>query len=133
VVNFLDPGRWTPTSALLRPNTDYRAPGTLGGRPFASTEHLSPEAVAAYVDGELGGTAVSRADAHLNLCATCLGAVESQGAARAVLRESGSAITAPLDLLGQLSRIPTREFDVNQVAARVEESSRPRGFFRRGR
>ncbi len=132
-MNFLDPGRWTPTSSSLRPNSDYRAPGTLGGRPFASTEHLSPEALAAYVDGELRGTAVSRADAHLNLCGMCAGAVESQKAARAALRDSGAAITAPLDLLGQLSRIPTSEFDVNQVAARVEQSSRPRGFFRRGR
>ncbi|MFT4200023.1 zf-HC2 domain-containing protein [Gordonia sp. (in: high G+C Gram-positive bacteria)] len=132
-MNFLDPGRWTPTSSSLRPNTDYRAPGTLGGRPFASTEHLSTEAVAAYVDGELGGTAVSRADAHLALCATCAAAIESQKAARAALRNSGSAITAPMNLLGQLSQIPTREFDVNQVADRVDEASRPRGFFRRGR
>nr|WP_212763540.1 zf-HC2 domain-containing protein [Gordonia araii] len=129
----MDPGRWTPAASSLRPNQDYRAPGTQGGRPFASTEHLSPEAVAAYVDGELAGTAVARADAHLKLCAMCAAAVDSQTAARAALRESGSAITAPMDLLGQLSRIPTREFDVNQVAARVEESSRPRGFFRRGR
>ncbi|MFT3899585.1 MAG: zf-HC2 domain-containing protein [Gordonia sp. (in: high G+C Gram-positive bacteria)] len=132
-MNFLDPGRWTPTSPSLQPNTDYRAPGTLGGRPFASTEHLSPEAVAAYVDGELAAGAVSRADAHLNLCATCASAVEAQKAARAALRASGSAITAPMNLLGQLSQIPTREIDVNQVAARTDESPRPRGFFRRGR
>ncbi|GED97395.1 hypothetical protein nbrc107697_14340 [Gordonia crocea] len=134
MVNFLDPGRWTPTTSSLRPNTDYRPPGTLGGRPFASTEHLSPEAVAAYADGELGDTAVSRANSHLKVCGPCSTAVEAQKAARAALRGSGSAITAPLDLLGQLSQIPTREFDVNQVAARAEQSPpRPRGFFRRGR
>lgn len=132
-MNFLDPGRWTPTSSSLRPNTDYRPPGTLGGRPFASTEHLSPEAVAAFVDGELGATAVARADAHVKLCANCAGAIEAQKAARNALRQGGTGITAPLNLLGQLSQIPTREFDINQVAARAEESSRPRGFFRRGR
>ncbi|QKT06808.1 zf-HC2 domain-containing protein [Gordonia sp. X0973] len=132
-MSILDPGRWTPTSPSLRPNTDYRRPGTPGGRPFASTEHLSPEAVAAFVDGELAGAAIGRAEAHLALCPSCAAAVEGQRAARAALRAQGGAITAPLNLLGQLSQIPTREIDVNQVAARVEQSSRPRGFFRRGR
>ncbi len=133
MVDFLDSGRWTPTSPTLRPNADYRKPGTLGGRPFASTEHLSPEAVAAYADGELGATAVSRADAHLNLCPTCTAAVESQKAARAALRAEGAGITAPSGLLGQLSQIPTSEFDVQQFVSRGEDSPRPRGFFRRGR
>jgi hypothetical protein len=77
----------------------------VGPRQFGSTEHLSIEAVAAFVDGELRMTAHLRAAHHLSLCQECAGEVEAQRQARAALRDSGS-IAIPTSLLGMLSQIP---------------------------
>jgi hypothetical protein len=77
----------------------------VGPRQFGSTEHLSIEAVAAFVDGELRMTAHLRAAHHLSLCQDCAAEVEAQRQARAALRDSGS-IAIPTSLLGMLSQIP---------------------------
>jgi anti-sigma factor RsiW len=77
----------------------------VGPRQFGSTEHLSIEAVAAFVDGELRMTAHLRAAHHLSLCQQCATEVEAQRQARAALRASGS-IVVPTSLLGMLSQIP---------------------------
>ena len=77
----------------------------VGPRQFGSTEHLSIEAVAAFVDGELRMTAHLRAAHHLSLCQQCAAEVEAQRQARAALRDSGS-IVVPTSLLGMLSQIP---------------------------
>ncbi|OBF26308.1 RNA polymerase subunit sigma-70 [Mycobacterium sp. ACS1612] len=77
----------------------------VGPRQFGSTEHLSIEAVAAFVDGELRMTAHLRAAHHLSLCQQCAAEVEAQRQARAALRDSGS-IVVPSSLLGMLSQIP---------------------------
>ena len=77
----------------------------VGPRQFGSTEHLSIEAVAAFVDGELRMTAHLRAAHHLSLCPECATEVEAQRQARAALRDSGS-IAIPTSLLGLLSQIP---------------------------
>ena len=77
----------------------------VGPRQFGSTEHLSIEAVAAFVDGELRMTAHLRAAHHLSLCPECASEVEAQRQARAALRDSGS-IAIPTSLLGMLSQIP---------------------------
>src|SRR5689334_9996928 len=77
----------------------------VGPRQFGSTEHLSIEAVAAFVDGELRMTAHLRAAHHLSLCPQCVAEVEAQRQARAALRDSGS-IVVPTSLLGMLSQIP---------------------------
>jgi anti-sigma factor RsiW len=77
----------------------------VGPRQFGSTEHLSIEAVAAFVDGELRMTAHLRAAHHLSLCQDCATEVEAQRQARAALRDSGS-IVVPTSLLGMLSQIP---------------------------
>ena len=77
----------------------------VGPRQFGSTEHLSIEAVAAFVDGELRMTAHLRAAHHLSLCQECATEVEAQRQARAALRDSGS-IVVPSSLLGLLSQIP---------------------------
>jgi anti-sigma factor RsiW len=79
--------------------------GPVGPRQFGSTEHLSIEAVAAFVDGELRMTAHLRAAHHLSLCQQCAAEVEAQRQARAALRDSGS-IVVPTSLLGMLSQIP---------------------------
>ncbi|WP_343603198.1 anti-sigma E factor RseA [Mycobacterium sp.] len=84
------------------------APGDEAGgglRQFGSTEHLSTEAVAAFVDGELRMNAHLRAARHIALCPQCATDVEDQTRARAALRDS-RPIRIPHTLLGQLSQIP---------------------------
>lgn len=76
-----------------------------GPRRFGSTEHLSTEALAAYVDGELPMGAQVRANQHLSLCPQCTAEVDAQRQARSALRDS-NPITAPSTLLGMLSKIP---------------------------
>lgn len=74
-------------------------------RQFGSTEHLSSEAIAAFVDGELRMNAHLRAAHHLSLCAQCAHEVDAQRQARAALRDS-CPIDIPSTLLGMLSQIP---------------------------
>ncbi|GAB84624.1 hypothetical protein RVF83_14655 [Gordonia rubripertincta] len=140
---------WTPAPSSFLPNRGYRAPGTAGGRRFAPTEHLAPEAVAAFVDGELGMSAHARAAHHLALCPECVAAVDAQSLARTRLRESGQ-VSVPASLLGALSQIPTREIDLGSdtptdgiPGARdamrppanplMRDTGRGRNFRRRGR
>lgn len=68
---------------------------------FLSTDHLSAEAVAAYVDGRLPNAGRVRADAHLPLCPQCSREVDEQRDVRHALRGSGP-IRMPQDLLQRL-------------------------------
>src|ERR1700751_2196072 len=79
----------------------------VGPRQFGSTEHLSIEAVAAFVDGELRMTAHLRAAHHLSLCPQCATEVEGQRQARAALRDSRPT-GVPDGFLGTLAQIPHR-------------------------
>jgi hypothetical protein len=104
---MVDPGHvfrrafsWLPTQFAAQSHAPVGAP-----RQFGSTEHLSIEAVAAFVDGELGMNAHLRAASHLALCPQCAAEVEAQGQARSALRDS-RPIAVPTSLLGALSRIP---------------------------
>ncbi|MFW0784265.1 zf-HC2 domain-containing protein [Gordonia sp. CPCC 206044] len=106
-----NPATWSPVTTSFAPNREYRAPGMAGGRRFAPTEHLAAEAVAAFVDGELGMTAHMRAVQHLAICPECMSAVDAQMSARSRLRAAGD-VSLPAGLLGQLSAIPTREIDM---------------------
>lgn len=54
---------------------------------FSSTEHLNPEAIAAYVDGELTTAASRRAAQHVGECEECCAEVNAQRGASARLRE----------------------------------------------
>lgn len=123
-----NPATWSPVTTSFAPNRTYRAPGTPGGRGFAPTEHLAPEAVAAFVDGELASNARMRATHHLAHCAECMNAVDAQFAARSRLRAAGD-VTMPAGLLGQLSQIPTREIDLTGSDVPTDRQSplSPRG------
>ncbi|MDX1887699.1 anti-sigma E factor RseA [Mycolicibacterium sp. 120270] len=91
----------------------------VGPRQFGSTEHLSTEAIAAFVDGELRMTAHLRAAHHLSLCTQCAAEVEAQRQARAALRDS-RPIAIPSSLLGLLSQIPQ---DTAQVQPSVDDQT----------
>ena len=79
---------WLPAQFASQSDAPVGAP-----RQFGSTEHLSTEAIAAFVDGELRMNAHLRAAHHLSLCAQCAAEVDAQRQARAALRDS-----CPIDI-----------------------------------
>jgi hypothetical protein len=91
---------WLPSQFASQSDAPIGAP-----RQFGSTEHLSMEAIAAYVDGELRMKSYLRAAHHLSLCPECAAEVEGQSQARTALRDS-LPISMPSSLLGLLSQIP---------------------------
>ena len=91
---------WLPAQFASQSDAPVGAP-----RQFGSTEHLSIEAIAAFVDGELRMNAHLRAAHHLSLCTQCAAEVEDHSQARAALRDS-NPIRIPTTLLGLLSEIP---------------------------
>ncbi|MBS1690694.1 MAG: RNA polymerase subunit sigma-70 [Actinobacteria bacterium] len=91
---------WLPAQFASQSDAPVGAP-----RQFGSTEHLSTEAIAAFVDGELRMTAHLRAAHHLSLCPQCAAEVDAQSQARTALRDS-CPIVMPSSLLGLLSQIP---------------------------
>jgi hypothetical protein len=96
---------WLPSQFASQNDAPVGAP-----RQFGSTEHLSTEAIAAFVDGELRMNAHLRAAHHLSLCPQCAAEVEDQSRARAALRDS-RPIQIPSTLLGMLSQIPYSRLD----------------------
>jgi hypothetical protein len=91
---------WLPAQFASQSDAPVGAP-----RRFGSTEHLSIEAIAAFVDGELRMNAHLRAAHHLSLCPQCAAEVDDHSQARAALRDS-HPIRIPTTLLGLLADIP---------------------------
>jgi len=91
---------WLPAQFASQSDAPVGAP-----RQFGSTEHLSTEAIAAFVDGELRMNAHLRAAHHISLCPDCAAEVDGHRRARAALRDS-RPIRIPSTLLGLLSQIP---------------------------
>lgn len=119
---MVDPGHvfrrafsWIPSQFASQSSAPVGAP-----RQFGSTEHLSIEAVAAFVDGELSMTAHMRAANHLSMCPQCATEVDAQGQARNALRDS-QPIAIPNTLLGMLSQIPQ-----HMPHAPVEDADQPK-------
>ena len=103
---MVDPGHvFRRAFAWLPSQFASQSDAPVGPRQFGSTEHLSTEAVAAFVDEELRLTPHLRAAHHLSLCPQCAAEVEAQRQARSALRDS-CPIAIPSSLLGQLSQIP---------------------------
>lgn len=118
---MVDPGHvfrrafsWLPSQFASQSDAPVGAP-----RQFGSTEHLSTEAIAAFVDGELRMSAHLRAAHHLSLCPDCAADVDAQAQARAALRDS-CPIAIPNSLLGMLSQIPHH---IPQPSTEVGEQS----------
>lgn len=75
-------------------------------REFASVEHLSPEAVAGFVDNELSPVAMNRARIHLVHCPECRAEVMQQRRAAQRLREvADEDISVPSTLMAKLTLI----------------------------
>lgn len=91
---------WLPAQFASQSDAPVGAP-----RQFGSTEHLSVEAIAAFVDGELRMNAHLRAAHHLSMCPQCAAEVDDQSRTRAALRDS-HPIRIPSTLLGMLAEIP---------------------------
>lgn len=79
---------------------------------FSSTDHLSAEAVAAFVDHELSPSAERRAADHVALCPECLADIVVQQRAAERLRRSDGAneVHAPSSLVRRLAGL--REEDL---------------------
>ncbi|TWF76363.1 putative zinc finger protein [Pseudonocardia hierapolitana] len=68
-------------------------------------DHLSSDAIVAYVDDELAPGPHLRANQHLSQCPECAAQVVAQGQARAALRTAGCP-SLPSSLLSSLRSIP---------------------------
>lgn len=110
---------WLPTQFASQSD------GPVGPRRFGSTEHLSVEAIAAFVDGELRMSAHLRAAHHLSLCPECAEQVDAQGQARSALRDS-CAVSIPNSLLGALSQIPHHVADTEPAQQPLGELTKDR-------
>ncbi len=70
-----------------------------------SEQHLLPDAVVAFVDGELSPTAHDRAAAHMARCPHCLAEIIAQRQAASAV-QSADAPVVPAGLLATLRAIP---------------------------
>lgn len=77
---------------------------------FNGAEHLTTEAVVAFVDAELSPGAHERAAGHVARCAACAEEVSAQRQARAAVR-SAAPPCVPASLLGALRGIPQEASD----------------------
>jgi len=130
-VQVVDPGdvfrralSWLPPNFVSVDQAALGAP-----RQFSSTDHLSTEAIAAYVDGELPMKPHLRAASHLSMCPQCSAEVDVQTQARGALRDSGP-VAAPSALMGLLAQIPQSTPD---EPAGMPDSEQPDDGAPRGR
>jgi anti-sigma factor RsiW len=112
---------WLPSNFVSVDQAALQAP-----KEFSSTDHLSPEAVAAFVDGELPMKIHMRAAGHLAACPQCAEEIDAQGQARAALRDS-RPVTMPTSLMGLLSAIPQSAPDEPPAPPRLSEQLNPDG------
>jgi anti-sigma factor RsiW len=70
-----------------------------------SEQHLLPDAVAAFVDGELSATAHDRVAAHMARCPHCLADIVAQRQAASAVQSADTPVV-PAGLLATLRAIP---------------------------
>jgi anti-sigma factor RsiW len=70
-----------------------------------SEQHLLPDVVVAFVDGELSPTAYDRVSSHMARCQGCAGEIAAQRQAASAV-QSANAFSAPAGLLANLRAIP---------------------------
>lgn len=78
---------------------------------FSSVDHLSPEVVAAFVDGELSDGAEHRARVHVVHCAECRAEVHAQRGAAEAVRGSNTeeCVRAPHTLVERLAWLASQQ------------------------
>jgi hypothetical protein len=86
-------------------------------------QHLSDEAVAAFADGVLGGSARERATRHIDTCAECRQAVKVQREAAFALR-AAPAPALPTALFERLRTVP-QTTELPAVPATVDRDGTP--------
>ncbi|WP_156802463.1 anti-sigma factor family protein [Corynebacterium lubricantis] len=97
---------------------------------LAIVEHLSPEAIAAFVDGELSDGALHRARVHVVHCRECRDEVHTQRHASEAVRGSNleECVRAPRNLVARLSQIadlaPMHDADNESSADEGKEAQR---------
>lgn len=104
----------------------------MGKRGFSSTDHLSPEAVAAFVDHELSPAARRRAQHHIAQCQECHeGVVQQLGASQRVRSACEDGVKAPTSLVERLSGMcepvqgnASQSVDEQTLRSRVEDALR---------
>lgn len=74
---------------------------------FSSVEHLSLEAIAAFVDNELAASAAHRARVHVVQCPECRSEIHAQRGTSELLRGSNlsAQVRAPQELLARLKNM----------------------------
>ncbi|WP_367614878.1 zf-HC2 domain-containing protein [Corynebacterium stercoris] len=92
---------------------------------FASTEHLSAEAVAAFVDEELSPSAARRAQDHIAQCPECHDEVVAQRGAAERVRGCQDEVRAPRSLVDRLAQL--RDEDVPAGRKCAIKPPRPAG------
>ena len=124
---MVDPGHmfrralsWLPDNFVSLDQQALNAPPQ-----FSSTDHLSVEAVAAYVDGELPMKAHLRAAGHLARCSQCSGEVDAQSQARDALRDC-RPVNMPSTLMGLLAAIPQSTPQDPEPPPPLADQSEPR-------
>jgi anti-sigma factor RsiW len=70
-----------------------------------SEQHLLPDVVVAFVDGELSATAYDRVSSHMARCQGCAAEIAAQRQAASAV-QSANAFSAPAELLANLRAIP---------------------------
>ena len=124
---MVDPGHmfrralsWLPDNFVSLDQQALNAPPQ-----FSSTDHLTVEAVAAYVDGELPMKAHLRAAGHLARCSQCSGEVDAQSQARDALRDC-RPVNMPSTLMGLLAAIPQSTPQDPEPPPPLADQSEPR-------
>lgn len=84
---------------------------------FDSTEHLSEEAISAYVDDAMPSYVRIRAERHLHQCPECRALVEEQRQAREQVRQACEPLGTPGSLLRKLNAIPANDEVLRAMAA----------------
>lgn len=100
-------------------------------RRFDTIGHLGPEAIVAFVDGEMEGKSAHRVRVHLVHCEECRDEVRDQlGASQWVQQCAGTdEIRAPRDLLAKLAQIATTCANDSQSQDSDNRASTPRGAY----
>lgn len=74
-------------------------------RRYDSIGHLGPEAVVAFVDGEMGPKSQHRVRVHLVHCPECRGEIERQRGAAEWVRQRSEDVHIPQSLVARLTNI----------------------------